>query len=229
MTHILIVDDDARLRTLVRIYAENEGFLCSEAENGTNALEKLSVQNPPFDLIILDIMMPGPDGFDILEQIRATSQVPVIMLSARSEEYDKLQGFRLGVDDYVTKPFSPKELMARVQAVLKRSGKTRRDAPLTFGGLSIHPDSRTVTVDGKPLALPPKEFDLLLKLAQNERIVFSREQLMEMIWGYQYYSDGRTVDTHIKGLRDHLGPYRDTIKTVWGVGYKYEYVEKDRG
>lgn len=225
MTNVLIVDDDSRLRTLVRIYAENEGFLCSEAENGTQALEKLRSQN--FDLIILDIMMPGPDGFDILEEIRTFSEVPVIMLSARSEEYDKLQSFRLGVDDYVTKPFSPKELMARADAVLRRTGP-KKDSSLIFGGLVIRPDSRTVDIDEKPLNLPPKEFDLLLKLAQNEHIVFSREQLMEFVWGYQYYSDGRTVDTHIKGLRDHLGPYRDTIKTVWGIGYKYEYHEKSR-
>jgi len=220
LARLLIVDDDARLRKLVRTYAELEHHECEEAGNGTMALNLLKAQT--FDLLILDVMMPAMDGFEILEKLREFSEIPVIMLTARSEEYDKLQGFRLGVDDYVTKPFSPRELMARTSAVLKRTAK-KADTLLTFGGLSIVPDTRSVTLNGKELNLPPKEFDLLLKLAQNEHIVFSRERLLELVWGYQYYSDGRTVDTHVKALRDHLGTYRAVIQTVWGVGYKFEY------
>lgn len=148
------------------------------------------------------------------------------MLTARSEEYDKLLGFKLGVDDYVSKPFSPKELMARIGAVLKRSNSPNPNRTLDFGELSISPESRTVILRGQNIALPPKEFDLLLKLAQNERIVLSREQLLETIWGYSYCGDSRTVDTHVKSLRDHLGDYRNVIQTVWGVGYKFEYGKK---
>ena len=175
-------------------------------------------------------MMPGPDGFEILEAIRRFSQVPVIMLTARDEEYDKLNGFQLGVDDYVAKPFSPKELMARIGAVLRRT-QTRTETPalqeISFGGLSIFPDSHMVTIDRQRVSLPPKEFDLLLKLAQNEHIVLSRDQLLESVWGYQYCGDGRTVDTHIKSLREHIGAYRKLIQTVWGVGYKFEEPDKN--
>jgi len=216
----LIVDDDARLRKLVRTYAELEAHECEEAGGADDALSLLKSQ--PFDLLILDVMMPGRDGFWAMEHLREFSEIPVIMLTARSEEYDKLQGFRLGVDDYVTKPFSPRELMARISAVLKRTGK-KPSEELTFGELSIVPDSRLVTLKGEKLNLPPKEFDLLLQLAQHENSVFSRERLLELVWGYRYYGDGRTVDTHVKALRDHLGPYRTVIQTVWGVGYKFEY------
>lgn len=220
LARLLIVDDDARLRKLVQTYAGLEAHECVEAGSGRQALELVSSQS--FDLIVLDVMMPEQDGFEVLEEIRKTSQVPVIMLTARSEEEDKLLGFRLGGDDYVSKPFSPRELMARIQAVLKRNQKVP-DEVIQFGGLSIFPASRTVTLNGKQLNLPPKEFDLLSNMAQNERIVFSRERLLELVWGYCYYGDGRTVDTHVKSLRDHLGPYRTVIQTVWGVGYKFEY------
>ncbi|HJB08006.1 MAG TPA: response regulator transcription factor [Candidatus Enterocloster faecavium] len=219
---LLIVDDDLHLRKLVRTYAQLEQFQCEEAPNGQEALKLLDAH--PFDLVVLDVMMPGLSGFETLTQIRKTSQVPVIMLTARSEEYDKLLGFKLGVDDYVSKPFSPKELMARIGAVLKRSNSPNRT--LTFGELSISPESRNVTLRGQNISLSPKEFDLLLKLAQNERIVLSREQLLETIWGYSYCGDSRTVDTHVKSLRDHLGDYRNVIQTVWGVGYKFEYSKK---
>lgn len=219
---LLIVDDDLHLRKLVRTYAQLEQFQCEEATNGQEALKLLDAH--PFDLVVLDVMMPGLSGFETLTQIRKTSQVPVIMLTARSEEYDKLLGFKLGVDDYVSKPFSPKELMARIGAVLKRSNSPNRT--LTFGELSISPESRNVTLRGQNISLSPKEFDLLLKLAQNERIVLSREQLLETIWGYSYCGDSRTVDTHVKSLRDHLGDYRNVIQTVWGVGYKFEYIKK---
>ena len=221
---LLIVDDDLHLRKLVRTYAQLEQFQCEEAVNGQEALKLLAAH--PFDMVVLDVMMPGLSGFETLSQIRKTSQVPVIMLTARSEEYDKLLGFKLGVDDYVSKPFSPKELMARIGAVLKRSNSPNPNRTLDFGELSISPESRTVILRGQNIALPPKEFDLLLKLAQNERIVLSREQLLETIWGYSYCRDSRTVDTHVKSLRDHLGDYRNVIQTVWGVGYKFEYGKK---
>lgn len=221
---LLIVDDDLHLRKLVRTYAQLEQFQCEEAVNGQEALKLLAAH--PFDMVVLDVMMPGLSGFETLSQIRKTSQVPVIMLTARSEEYDKLLGFKLGVDDYVSKPFSPKELMARIGAVLKRSNSQNPNRTLDFGELSISPESRTVILRGQNIALPPKEFDLLLKLAQNERIVLSREQLLETIWGYSYCGDSRTVDTHVKSLRDHLGDYRNVIQTVWGVGYKFEYGKK---
>lgn len=223
MPHILITDDDMHLRKLVRTYAELEGFDCIESSDGASAVTAL--KQGSFDLILLDVMMPGPDGFETLEAIRKFSQVPVIMLTARNEEYDRLNGFSLGVDDYVSKPFSPKELMARIKAVLRRTQK-KAPAPalneLTFGELSIFPDSRMVTLKGQRVNLPPKEFDLLYKLAQNEHIVLSRDKLLETVWGYQYCGDARTVDTHIKSLREHLGSYRTFIQTVWGVGYKFE-------
>ena len=220
MPSMLIVDDDLHLRKLVLTYAQMEQFQCREAETGEQALEILRAA--PFDIIILDVMMPGMDGFETLAEIRKFSQAPVILLTARGEEYDKLLGFNLGADDYVPKPFSPKELMARVGAVLKRTGG-QRGSRLVFGSLQIEPEARTVWIDGKPVSLPPKEFDLLLKLAENERIVFTREQLLDQVWGFDYFGDARTVDTHIKSLREHLGPYRRAIETVWGVGYKFEY------
>ena len=220
MPRMLIVDDDLHLRKLVLTYAELENFQCKEAENAHQSLDIL--RKTEFDIIILDIMMPGMDGFEALAEIRKLSQVPVIMLTARGEEYDKLLGFNLGADDYVSKPFSLKELMARVSAVLRRSGG-KPDEKLRFGDLCIQPGARTVTAGERELSLPPKEFDLLLKLAQNEHLVLSREQLLNKVWGYDYVGDIRTVDTHVKSLREHLGLYRKMIQTVWGVGYKFEY------
>jgi DNA-binding response OmpR family regulator len=220
MPKLLIIDDDIHLRKLVRTYAELEGFSCVDAENANMALE--IIQETNFDILILDVMMPGMDGFEALAEIRKESQVPVIMLTARSEEYDKLFGFNLGADDYVQKPFSPKELMARVGAVLKRSGG-RLDDDLRFGELLIRPGARTVMLEGTSLSLPRMEFELLLTLARNAHIVLTREQLLNKVWGHDYYGDTRTVDTHIKSLREHLGQYRKTIQTAWGVGYKFEY------
>lgn len=222
MSKLLIVDDDVHLRKLVLTYAELEGYHCEEAESGQKAIEK--VNSTQFDIVVLDIMMPELDGFETLEVIRKESQVPVILLTSRCEEYDKLLGFHLGADDYVPKPFSPKELMARVGAVLKRSGKKSCDK-LVFGEFCISPGSRTVMAGEKAFNLPPKEFELLLCLAQNERLVLSREQLLNKVWGYDYYGDVRTLDTHIKSLREHLGDYRKVIQTAWGVGYKFEYRE----
>ena len=224
MPKLLIVDDDIHLRKLVLTYAKLEGLECEEAENGHKALEKLNSTN--FDIIVLDVMMPGMDGFETLEKIRHKRQVPVIMLTARGEEYDKLKGFSLGSDDYVLKPFSPKELMARIMAVLKRAGRNPEDN-ICFGGLVISPKARTAAIDGKVINLSPKEFDLVLCLAQNEKIVLNRQQLLDKVWGYDYYGDERTVDTHIKSLRERLGSYRDIIHTVWGVGYKFDYEEKE--
>lgn len=220
MAKLLIVDDDIRLRKLVRTYGEVEHYECEEAADGLSALEKL--QDADFDLVILDVMMPGLDGFETLERIRKTSEIPVIMLTARSEEYDKLTGFDLGVDDYVSKPFSPKELMARVGAVLKRNRKTPFRNSFTYGELEIRPDSRIASVSGKELVLAPKEFDLLLELAKNPGTVLRRDKLLQDVWGYSYFGDGRTVDTHVKSVRDRLGPYRAMIQTVWGVGYKFD-------
>lgn len=222
MPKLLIVDDDIHLRKLVLTYAELEGFLCEEAENGQKAID--IVNRTQFDIMVLDVMMPGLDGFETLTEIRKESQIPVIMLTSRSEEYDKLLGFNLGADDYVSKPFSPKELVARIGAVLKRSGSKSSDK-LIFGELCITPGARTVTAGENAFILPPKEFDLLLYLAQNERLVLSREQLLNKVWGYHYYGDSRTVDTHIKSLREHLGDYRKVIQTAWGVGYKFEYMQ----
>lgn len=222
MKKMLIVDDDIHLRKLVLTYASAEDFKCQEAENAERALEKMRAEH--FNIVILDVMMPGMDGFEALLKIREESKVPVIMLTARSEEYDKLFGFNLGVDDYVVKPFSPKELMARVNAVLKRSG-TEQDKNLNFGNLHIEPKARMAYMDNVALTLRPKEYDLLLKLAQNPRIVLTKDQLLESVWGYDYYGDTRTLDTHIKLLRTHLGNYRKMIQTVWGVGYKFEYTE----
>lgn len=220
MSKLLIVDDDIRLRKLVRTYGEVEHYKCDEAADGLAALEKL--QNDNFDLVILDVMMPGLDGFETLERIRKISEVPVIMLTARNEEYDKLTGFGLGVDDYVSKPFSPKELMARVGAVLKRNGKKKSVLSYQYKELEIHPDSRIASISGKELILAPKEFDLLLELAKNPGTVMRRDKLLQDVWGYSYCGDGRTVDTHVKSVRDRLGPYRSMIQTVWGVGYKFD-------
>ena len=213
MPRLLITDDDLHLRRLVRTYADMECYQCEEADCGAAAIEALRQQN--CDLVLLDVMMPEPDGFETLAGIRKFSQIPVIMLTARDEEYDRLLGFQLGVDDYVSKPFSPKELMARIAAVLRRTkGSLEHNDVLQFGKLCIEPKPRTITLNFLPLRLPPKEFDLLLKLAQNQRIVLSREKLLETVWGYSYYGDNRTVDTHIKSLREHLGQYRNLILTV---------------
>ena len=225
MPKMLIVDDDIHLRKLVLTYAQMNHFECLEAESGSQALAKL--REDEMDIIILDVMMPGQDGFETLAELRKFTKTPVILLTARGEEYDKLLGFNLGADDYVSKPFSPKELMARVGAVLKRSNGTRWKNQLIFDGLIIEPDARTAKVDGKNVRLPPKEFDLLLHLAGNEHVAFSREQLLNRVWGFNYLGDARTVDTHIKSLREHLGPYRKLIKTVWGVGYKFEYQKEN--
>lgn len=223
MNRIMIVDDDIHLRKLVKTYADLENFICEEADNGMEALAKIS--NSKYDLIILDVMMPGMDGFETLAELRQYSQTPVILLTARVEEYDRLFGFNLGADDYVPKPFSPKELMARVTAVLKRCGKSNTKEGLLFGDLLISEISRTAKIKDTVISLTPREFDLLLFFAQNNHVVLSRVQLLKGVWGYDYFGDARTVDTHVKSLRDRLSEYRTVIQTVWGVGYKFEYQE----
>lgn len=220
---ILIVDDEKNIRNVIKEYAKFDGFETFEAEDGMQAVEMCRTQD--FDLIIMDIMMPKLDGYSAVREIRKTKQIPVIMLSARGEEYDKLFGFELGVDDYVTKPFSPKELLARIRAVMKRStalASAGDNNVLKFEGLEINMSGREVFVDGKPVSLTPKEYDLLFYLVRNKGIALSREKLLEEVWGYDFYGDDRTVDTHIKMLRNSLGDYRKFIVTLRGMGYKFD-------
>jgi two-component system response regulator ResD len=218
---ILVVDDELLIRKVIREYLESENFKVLEAENGLDALRVLSSNK--VNLIILDIMMPKMDGFACLEEIRKTKDIPVIMLSAMKEETDKLNSFNLGVDDYVTKPFSPKELIARVKAHLKRT--VNNEEVYTYKDLIVDYRGRKVTINGKSVSLTPKEYELLTYFIKNKGIALSREQLLNSVWDYDYYGDDRTVDTHIKMLRKNLGIYRDLIKTVREVGYKYETEE----
>ena len=228
MYKLLIVDDEEKIREVIREYAEFNDYQVIEACDGMEAVNICKTETP--DLIVMDIMMPRLDGFSACKEIRKSKDIPTIMLSARGEEYDKLFGFELGIDDYVTKPFSPKELMARINAVLTRhhapAGAASGDV-LTFDGLSINIPARAVTVDGTKVDLTPKEYDLLFYLVQNKNIALSRDRLLQDIWGYDFFGDDRTIDTHIKNLRNNLGPYRDFIVTLRGVGYKFE-VPTDR-
>ena len=224
MYPLLIVDDEEKIREVIREYAEFNDYRVIEACDGMEAVTLCKTETP--DLIIMDIMMPRLDGFSACKEIRKTKNIPTIMLSARTEEYDKLFGFELGIDDYVTKPFSPKELMARINAVLTRhhtnADPTSTDE-LNFNGLAINIPARTVSVDGVKVDLTPKEYDLLFYLVQNKNIALSRDRLLQDIWGYDFFGDDRTIDTHIKNLRNNLGSYRDYIVTLRGVGYKFEY------
>ncbi len=222
MPKILIVDDEQKIREVIREYSEFNGYDVEEAADGMEAVSLCRLND--YDLIIMDIMMPRLDGYSACKEIKKTKNIPVIMLSARGEEYDKLFGFELGIDDYVVKPFSPKELMARVNAVLARSSAKQEEQPeiLKFDGLEINIPARTVTVDGKKVELTPKEYELLFYLVENKNIALSRNKLLSDIWGYDFFGDDRTIDTHIKNLRNNLGPYRDYIVTLRGVGYKFE-------
>mgnify|MGYP001501836581 CR=1 FL=1 len=223
MYKLLVVDDEARIREVIREYAEFNDYEVTEAEDGMTAVGLCKLND--YDIIIMDIMMPKLDGFSACKEIKKIKDVPVIMLSARNEEYDKLFGFELGIDDYVIKPFSPKELMARINAVIARhSSSAAQGTPevLEFGGLVINISARTVTVDGEKIELTPKEYDLLFYLVQNKNIALSRDKLLSDIWGYDFFGDDRTIDTHIKNLRNNLGDYRDHIVTLRGVGYKFE-------
>ena len=217
---LLIVDDEARIRSLIAKYAAIEGYETDEAADGMEAVTRCRENN--YDLIIMDVMMPELDGFSAVRVIRKDSKTPVIMLSARGEEYDRIHGFELGIDDYVVKPFSPKELMMRVGAVLKRTAGQAADEILTFDGLSIDFTARRVSIDGQEVDLSPKEYELLFYMVRNRGIALSREKLISDVWGYDFFGDDRTLDTHIKLLRRELGKYADRITTLRGVGYRFE-------
>lgn len=220
MYRILVVDDEEKIREVVKEYGEFNGHEVYEAQDGIQAVNMC--RENEYSIIVMDIMMPRLDGFSAVKEIRKFSNTPVIMLSARGEEYDKLFGFELGIDDYVTKPFSPKELMARINAVISRDrGRLNRNK-LEFKGLKIDLDGRNVHVDGKKVDMTPKEYELLVYMAQNKNRALTREQLLRDIWGYDFYGDDRTIDTHIKMLRSNLGPYRDYVVTMRGIGYKFE-------
>ena len=222
MAKILVVDDEVNIRRMIRKFAEFEGYEVFEAVDGMDAVEKC--ESMSYDCIIMDIMMPNLDGFSAAKKIHEFSDTPVIMLSARGEEYDRIHGFELGVDDYVTKPFSPKELMMRVQAILKRSDASSapRKEILEFEGLKIDFTGRLVYVDGEKINLSPKEYELLFYLVRNRGIALTREKLINDVWGYDFFGDDRTLDTHIKLLRKALGKYSSYIVTLRGVGYRFE-------
>lgn len=222
MARILVVDDEAGIRDVIKEYAEFEGHEVEEAADGMAAIDL--VKEKDFDIVILDIMMPRLDGFSTCKEMRKIKDIPVIMLSARGEEYDKLFGFELGIDDYIVKPFSPKELMARINVVLNRNraSNSASQDKLVYEGLEIDFAGRSVTVDGEHAKLTPKEYDLLFFLARNKNIAFSRQQLLSKVWGYDFFGDDRTVDTYVKMLRANLGPYRKCIVTLRGMGYKFE-------
>ena len=223
MYHLLVVDDEANIRRVVREYAEFEEYEVTEAENGMEAVA-LCREND-YDLIIMDVMMPRLDGYSACKEIRKHKNIPIIMLSARGEEYDKLFGFELGIDEYVIKPFSPKELMARIRAVLNRKQAVTEEPAsqrLKFDGLEIDLAGREVYVDGKRASMTPKEYDLLFYLVKNKGLALTRDKLLEKVWGYDFFGDDRTVDTHIKMLRNSLGKYRTFIVTLRGMGYKFE-------
>ena len=219
---LLIVDDEARIRDLIRKYAAFEGYNVEEASNGMEAIEKCRQKN--YDLIIMDVMMPELDGFSACREIRKYNRTPIIMLSARGEEYDRIHGFELGIDDYVVKPFSPRELVARVKVVLARTmPKTQEGGEsFVFGDLVIDTASHSVKIAGEEAPLTPKEFDLLVFLVSNKGLALSREKILQKVWNYDYYGEDRTVDTHVKMLRGHLGKCRSYIATVWGIGYKFD-------
>ncbi|MGN0753688.1 MAG: response regulator transcription factor [Aristaeellaceae bacterium] len=220
--HILVVDDEMNIRGMIRKYAVFEGYQVTEAADGLEAVQMC--ESGRFDLIVMDVMMPEMDGFTALREIRKTSDVPVIMLSARGEEYDRLRGFELGVDDYVVKPFSPRELMMRIAAILKRVTGGASDAPeiVTLGDLTVDYTARRVTIGDQVLQLSPKEYELLFYMVRNRGIALTRERLISEVWGYDFYGDDRTLDTHIKLLRKSLGPCADRISTLRGVGYRFE-------
>ena len=223
MFRILVVDDEEKIRALIRKYAEFEGNQVTEAQNGMEAVELCRRHPEAFDIIIMDVMMPELDGFSAVKEIRKTCSTPVLMLSARGEEYDRIHGFELGVDDYVVKPFSPKELMMRVAAIVRRaSGSEAQREVYTSEGLTVDFTGRTVSVDGQKVDMSPKEYDLFFYLVKNRGIALTREKLINDVWGYDFYGDDRTLDTHIKLLRKTLGPYSGRIVTLRGVGYRFE-------
>ncbi len=218
---ILIVDDESRMRKLIKDFLAAKGYNILEAEDGEKALQVFEENSEKISLILLDVMMPKLDGWSVLRQIRQTSKVPIIMLTARGEEQDELFGFELGVDEYISKPFSPKILVARVEAILKRTQGNSKEVK-DYGGIEIDKDGRTVTVDGKVLELSLREYELLVYLVENENIALSRDKILNNVWNYDYYGDSRTIDSHIKKIRHKLGKRGKYIKTMRGVGYKFE-------
>ena len=218
---ILIVDDESRMRKLIKDFLAVKGFYILEAEDGEKALQVYEENSQKIDLILLDVMMPKLDGWSVLRQIRQTSKVPIIMLTARGEEQDELFGFELGVDEYISKPFSPKILVARVEAILKRTQGDTKEVK-DYGGIEIDKEGRTVTLDGKVLELSLREYELLVYLVENENIALSRDKILNNVWNYDYYGDSRTIDSHIKKIRHKLGKRGKYIKTMRGVGYKFE-------
>lgn len=218
---ILMVDDEARMRKLVKDFLVKSNFDVLEAQDGEEAL-KVFYANSDIDLIILDIMMPKIDGYGVLSEIRESSQIPVIMLTAKSDERDELLGFKLGVDEYITKPFSPKVLVARVEAILRRSNPISVENVIEAGGVTLDKTAHQVTIDGQEIELSFKEFELLNYFLENQGIALSRENILNAVWNYDYIGEARTVDTHVKKLRAKMGDKGDLIKTIWGMGYKFE-------
>lgn len=218
---ILVVDDEARMRKLVSDFLTRDGFEVLEAEDGEKAMD-LFYSEKDIALVILDVMMPRMDGWQVLREMRESSQVPVIMLTARSDEKDELKGFDLGVDEYVTKPFSPRTLVARVEAILRRTSSKEDSDRIELSGIVLDKSARQVTVDGEPVELSFKEFELLEYFMENNKIALSREKILNHVWNYDYFGDARTIDTHVKKLRSKLGPKGELIKTIWGMGYKLE-------
>lgn len=222
---ILIVDDEQHIIDLTKLYLEQEGYKTSSATDGKSALQQILHEKP--SLIVLDLMLPELDGWEVCRRVRAESDVPIIMLTARSDDIDRIVGLELGADDYLTKPFNPRELVARVRAILRRTGRpaatsTSADSAVTVGNLTIHPDRRVVLVEGSEVDLRMKEFDLLMTLATNRGMVFTREKLLDVVWGYDFAGETRTVDVHIAHLRHKLKGMQATIDTVWGVGYRLD-------
>ncbi|KWU56684.1 two-component system response regulator [Bacillus mycoides] len=218
--NVLVVDDESDMRQLVGMYLDNFGYEWGEAENGKEALRKLETDH--YDFVVLDIMMPEMDGLSVCKEIRKTLDVPIIFLTAKGEEWNRVNGLRMGADDYIVKPFSPGELIARMEAVLRRYTKQEQQEEIQFGPILINEKSRRVETNGETIPLTVKEFDLLYFLCQHNGQVFSREQLLEKVWGYDYAGSTRTVDTHVKTMRLKLGESGSYIQTVWGVGYKFE-------
>ncbi|MDE5700576.1 MAG: response regulator transcription factor [Lachnospiraceae bacterium] len=218
---ILVVDDESRMRKLVKDFLVKQNYEVLEAGDGSEALD-IFFDNQDIALIILDVMMPKMDGWQVCREVRNYSKVPIIMLTARTDERDELQGFQLGVDEYIAKPFSPKILVARVEAILRRTNQIAENEVLSYGGISIDLAAHVVTIDGKTIDLSFKEFELLTYFMENKGIALSREKILNSVWNYDYFGDARTIDTHVKKLRSKLGEKGDLIKTVWGMGYKLE-------
>ena len=218
---ILVVDDESRMRKLVKDFLTKKNFQVLEAGNGEEAMD-IFYEEKDIALIILDVMMPKMDGWEVCREIRKNSKVPIIMLTARSDERDELLGFDLGVDEYISKPFSPKILVARVEAILRRTGQNNPEDVISAGGIVIDKAAHLATVDGKPMELSFKEFELLTYFLENQGIALSREKILNSVWNYDYFGDARTIDTHVKKLRSKLGEKGELIKTIWGMGYKFE-------